>query len=54
MALKHGTISTLRLYTNNVSGEGVEDDICAEIKLDAAEYITVPDTTDGNFTIIVD
>lgn len=54
MALKPGTISKLRLYTNDVSGEDVEEDICAEINLDATKYITVPDTTDGNFTIIVD
>lgn len=54
MVLKHGTITTLRLYTNDVSGEEVESDICAEIKLKDTEYITVPDTTDGNFTIIVD
>lgn len=52
-ALKHGTISKLRLYTNEVSGEDVEEDICAEIDLKDSS-ITVPDTTDGNFTIIVD
>ena len=49
-----GTISKLRLYTNEVSGENVEEDICAEIDLEDTKYITVPDTTDGNFTIIVD
>ena len=54
MALKPGTISKLRLYTNDVSGEDVEEDICAEINLEDTKYITVPDTTDGNFTIIVD
>lgn len=53
MALKHGTISTLRLYTNEGYGD-VEENICAEINLKDTEYITVPDTTDGNFTIIVD
>ena len=53
-ALKHGTISKLRLYTNEASGEGVEEDICAEINLEDTKYITVPDTTDGNFTVIVD
>ena len=53
-ALKPGTISILRLYTNEVSGEDAEEDICAEISLDATKYITVPDTTDGNFTVIVD
>ena len=53
-ALKHGTISKLRLYTNEVSGEDVEEDICAEINLEDTKYITVPDTTDGNFTVIVD
>lgn len=52
-ALKPGTISILRLYTNEVSGENAEEDICAEIDL-KEKYITVPDTTDGNFTIIVD
>ena len=52
--LKPGTISKLRLYTNEVSGEDVEKDICAEIDLEDTKYITVPDTTDGNFTIIVD
>lgn len=51
-ALKPGTISELRLYTNEVSGEGVEEDICAKINL--KDSITVPDTTDGNFTVIVD
>ena len=54
MALKPGTISKLRLYTNDVSGEDVEEDICAEINLEDTKYITVPDTTDGNFTVIVD
>ena len=54
MALKPGTISKSRLYTNDVSGEDVEEDICAEINLEDTKYITVPDTTDGNFTIIVD
>ena len=53
-ALKPGTIFKLRLYTNDVSGEDVEEDICAEINLEDTKYITVPDTTDGNFTIIVD
>ena len=53
-ALKQGTISKLRLYTNEVSGEDVEEDICAEINLEDTKYITVPDTTDGNFTVIVD
>ena len=52
--LKPGTISKLRLYTNEASGEDVEEDICAEINLEDTKYITVPDTTDGNFTIIVD
>ena len=54
MALKPGTIFKLRLYTNDVSGEDVEEDICAEINLEDTKYITVPDTTDGNFAIIVD
>ena len=53
-ALKPGTISKLRLYTNEASGEDVEEDIYAEINLDGTKYITVPDTTDGNFTVIVD
>ena len=52
MALKPGTISILRLYTNEISSENAEENICAEIKLN--DSITVPDTTDGNFTIIVD
>ena len=47
--LKPGTI-----YTNEVSGEDVKEDICAEIDLEDTKYITVPDTIDGNFTIIVD
>ena len=50
--LKPGTISILRLYTNEISSENAEENICAEIKLN--DSITVPDTTDGNFTIIVD
>ena len=52
VALKPGTISILRLYTNEISGENTEESICAEINL--KEHITVPDTTDGNFAIIVD
>ena len=52
VALKPGTISILRLYTNEISGENTEESICAEINL--KEPITVPDTTDGNFAIIVD
>lgn len=44
----------LRLYVNDFSGEEVTENICAEITLDENDYITVPDTVDGNFTIIVD
>ncbi len=54
VALKTGVISMLRLYVNEISGEEVAENICAEITLDENDYITVPDTADGNFTIIVD